>query len=82
MWRWIVPWDEEHLPWLLPLPDQLPPRWHEQAARMYPARTCLLSPTIQGLTGINCDSSAIASGTDLAVMPQPRVMAGGVNITF
>jgi len=42
--------------------------------------------TITNYTGLDpestVDSSATVSGTDLAVMPQPRVIMGGVNITF
>jgi hypothetical protein len=42
--------------------------------------------TITNYTGLDpestVDSSSTVSGTDLAVMPQPRVLMGGVNITF
>jgi len=42
--------------------------------------------TITNYTGLDpestVDSSSTVSGTDLAVMPQPRVFMGGVNITF
>lgn len=42
--------------------------------------------TITNYTGLDpestVDSSSTISGTDLAVMPQPRVLMGGVNITF